>query len=209
MGLTKLFRNAFSSKNQTIKNMPPSEDPLQSVSHTSDNGVGVTREPPEIPEQFFIENEHPDAARPEQFGSLSGKYDLALLYKFIDQDLEKKGYEDALTNPDTQHMNRTIETIRNQLKSLLSRVEGYYQGYLRDIEFHIETRKQQNLLELVAELETHKAKIEDEKKTVEKITHEAFNDGWPCQNLILTYKRGFLNGFAAITYETILSKRNP
>lgn len=188
--------------------MPSSEDSYQAVSHASDNGASAVEEPPDIPEKFFIENEHPEPTTFDQPKSTPGKYDLALLYKFIDQDLEKKGYEDALTNPDTQHMTRTIETIRHQFKGILSRVETYYQGYLRDIDFHIETRKRQNLLELVAELETHKAKMEDEKMTVEAIKNEALNDGWPCQNLILTYKRGFLNGFAAITYETILSKRN-
>lgn len=189
--------------------MASSENPFQQVSLTSDSGVGDNGRPNEVPKELFIENERPDTSQPDQPGNSPGKYDLSVLHRFLDQDLEKKGYEDALTNPDTQHMNRTIETIRHQLMGILSRVETYYQGYLRDIDFHIETRRRQNLLELVAELETHKAKIEDEKKTVDAIKNEAFKDGWPCQNLILTYQRGFLNGFAAITYETILSKRNP
>jgi len=187
----------------------PSDNPFPRINGTSDNGANATGGPPEIPERLFIEHENPDLGKANGTASTHQKYDLGLLYRFLEQDFEKKGYEDALTNPDTQLMNRAVDTIRHQLKGVLSRVETYYEGYLRDIDFHIETRKGHNLLELVAELETHKAKITNEKKTVESIKAEALNDGWPCQNLILTYKRGFLNGYAAITYETILSGRNP
>lgn len=206
MSLFKFSRNASTSAvqpaNHNTNNYPGNLD------NSPGDAASATGEPPEVPEQLFVEYENRDSNRSGREDTLHSKYDLTRLYIFLDQNLEKKGYEDALTNPDTHYMKQQADSIRNQLVFIVSRAKTYYAGHLKDIAFHVETRKRQNLMELVAELETHKAKIEDEQKTVESIENEVLKEGWPCQNLINTYRRGFLNGFAAITYETILSKRN-
>lgn len=208
MSLFKFNRNPSKSADPTV-NYTTSNNHPRNGSSSPDNVPGATDGPPEVSEQLFVEYENPDSNRSGREETQQPRYDLARLYIFLDQNLEKKGYEDALTNPDTHYMKQQTDSIRNQLIFIISRAKTYYCAHLKDIEFHVETRKRQNLMELVAELETHRAKIEDEQQTVQSIENEVLKEGWPCQNLVNTYTRGFLNGFAAITYGTILSKRNP
>lgn len=133
---------------------------------------------------------------------------LQTLYNYLEQNLEKQGYEDALMNPDTSYMQEHIAYLQNELNLMISKVHTYYKTYMRQIDFHIETRKRNDMVEMVDELITHKASVEDEIKIVSEIEDDAKRSNGITQNVILSYKRGFKNGFAAITYGTILTKRN-
>lgn len=109
-------------------------------------------------------------------------------------------------NPDSSLLEEHIQFIQNDLNLLISKVKNYYSGYVRTIDFHIETRKKNGMIETVEELLTHKATVLDEIKLVLAIEEDTNNGRGLSQNLILGYKKGFRNGFAAITYNTVLSK---
>lgn len=163
----------------------------------------------EIPEHVFIEYEKPKPpARMEPTDEQTEVYDLTALYKFLEQSFEKKGYEDALMNPDTSSMEEQIVLLQNSLTLMLSKVKTYYSAYMRNIEFHIETRKRNGMIETVDELQTHRKNIEEEITIVQSIAEEARQGAGLGQTMILSYKRGFRNGFAAITYNNVLSRKN-
>jgi len=134
--------------------------------------------------------------------------DLQALYIFLQRNLERKGYEDALVNPDTSVMEEHVQFIKSELLLYISRVKTFYTGYMRDIEFHIETRKRNGLIETVEELNTHHKNIADEFRTVLSIEDDTKENNGASQSLTLGYRIGFRNGFAAITYNTILGKQN-
>lgn len=169
----------------------------------------VTESPVEIPENIFVEFEKPiKPTHMEPTDEKDDVNDLKALYKFLEQSHEKKGYEDALMNPDTSSMEEQVVLLQNGLNLMLSKVKTYYSTYLRNIDFHLETRKRNGMVETVDELETHKQNIKEEISIVQGIEEEALKGAGLSQNMILSYRRGFKNGFAAITFNNILSRKS-
>lgn len=169
----------------------------------------ITETPVEIPENIFVEFEKP--SKPTHMEPTDEKddvNDLKALYKFLEQSHEKKGYEDALMNPDTSSMEEQVVLLQNGLSLMLSKVKTHYSTYLRNIDFHLETRKRNGMVETVDELETHKQNIKEEISIVQAIEQEALKSTGLSQNMILSYRRGFKNGFAAITFNNILSRKS-
>lgn len=162
---------------------------------------------PDVAEDVFVEYDTPKPAPVGAAAPSPVVYDLHMLYRFLEQSLEKKGYEDALVNPDTNYMEENVKHIQNNFGLLLSRVKTYYERHIRQIDFHIETRRRSGLIETVDELLAHRDSIEEERTTVNQLENEAAAGTGITQNPIFTYRKGFRNGFVAITYNTILSKR--
>lgn len=163
----------------------------------------------EIPESIFIEFEKPK--QPIRMQPIEEKEEinnLNALYKFLEYSYEKKGYEDALMNPDSHSMEEQVMLIRNEFNLMISKVKTHYSSYTRTIDFHIETRKRSGMVETVDELETHKKNILEEISIVESIYKDDQADAGLSQNRILSYKRGFKNGFAAITFNNVLGRKN-
>lgn len=197
------------------------QEPIQSTEEGEQDDVGITTgkeelkneiqqktTPPEIPESIFVEYEKPKPKVSMETNSQQEVDDIQMIYRYLQQDLEKKGYEHALMNPDMSYMQEHVLYLQNELSLLISKVNTYYKNYLRQIDFHIDTRKRHEMVEMVDELLTHKANIEDEMRLVSAIEEDAKKGNGITQNVVLSYKRGFKNGFAAITYGTILNRKN-
>jgi hypothetical protein len=162
----------------------------------------------EIPEHVFVEYAHPSKKnRMEEQNEVPAIFDLETLYKFLDQNLEKKGYEDALVNPDTSYMEEHIRLLQNELELLVSRIQSDYRSHANKIDFHIETRKRSGMIETVEELLAHKKTTDEEALLVNSIYEASKRGEGISQNMVLSYKRGFRNGFAAITFNTILNRK--
>jgi len=205
----KLKTNAAISKTDVSQNKEQTvasertQDRLQSIDQSKNDAIH------EIPENVFIEYANPKSR--ENMDPIEVKSevtDLQMLYRHLEQNLEKKGYEDALVNPDSSYMEEHVLYISNELNLLIAKIKTYYTGYIRTIDFHIETRKRNGMIETVDELLTHKETILEEIKIVSAIEDDANKGTGISQNLILGYKKGFRNGFAAITYNHVLGKRN-
>lgn len=163
---------------------------------------------PDIPENVFIEYVKPNHKTMETDETKPEVSNLQTLYRYLENNLESKGYDDALMNPDSSLMEEHIQFIYNDLNLLISRIKTYYASHLRTIDFHIESRKKNGMIETVEELMTHKATIVDEIKIVSSIEDDTNNGRGLGQNLILGYKKGFRNGFAAITHNAVFGKKN-
>jgi len=169
---------------------------------------GVVKNP-EIPENVFIEYAKPKPKPSMDTNEVKPEAsDLQTLYRYLEQNLEKKGYEDALINPDTGYMEEQVLYINNELALLISKIKTYYAGYMRTIDFHIETRQRSGMIETVDELIAHKETVAGEMKIVLSIEEDSIQRVGLSQNPILSYRKGFRNGFAAITYNTVLSRKN-
>lgn len=166
-----------------------------------------TTDTPEIPEHVFVEYAKPKKQHMDAEETETAIDDLQMLYDYLGKNLETKGYEDALVNPDTAYMEENVRGIRNELHLRISKVRSYYNVRIRTIDFHLETRKRSGMVETVEELATEKAVAEDEVNTVLMIEEHARNGNGLTENLFLSYKKGFKNGFAAITYNTVLNKK--
>lgn len=164
--------------------------------------------PIEIPEKLFVEYQKPNKLTDTSNGEPENVNSLRFLYVFLERNFEKKGYEDALINPDTSYMEENIVNIRNELSLIVSKTRVYYTRYLRTIDFHIDTRRRNGMIETVEELLAYRENIEEEFRIVTSIEEDSVKGIGLSENPILSYKKGFRNGFAAITYNTILANRD-
>jgi hypothetical protein len=193
--------NFWNRKNNDIENSNLITDKKPHVyngEESNQENIEVKKILPEIREDVFIEKNPP--IQPTRMNTDIEKIDndIDVLYRHLEQNLEKKGYEDALMNPDMSNMNESIDNIQNNLFITISKVKMYYYNSMRTIDFHIETRRRSGMIDTVDELLSHKQRAEEELRIVTQIEEDAKLSKGLCQSLFMTYKKGFRNGLAAI-----------
>ncbi len=165
-----------------------------------------TAEPPRVPKHVFIEESDPD------FKSLSykpngQKVGIDLIYDFLQVDYERKGYDDALTNPDESYKNDNINLIRMDLAILVQKVDSYYTEILKEIDFHIESRKRSGLIDLVSELNARKSIVLDQIDRVNSIKQDIEAGNGITKRVVLSYQRGFLRGLSALSHSSVMNRK--
>lgn len=162
----------------------------------------------EIPEKIFIESENPKTGATNDIAKSEVKENnIDLLFQFLDKNFEEMGYNDALRNPDSSHMEQNVEALKNQLQRVLRKVKTYYEDFMKEADFHIESRSRNGMVDTVEELKMKKEIAESHFEKVNQIEMDAKNNTGDSQGIIISYMRGFKNGFAAISHHTILNRK--
>ncbi|SER07788.1 hypothetical protein [Pedobacter rhizosphaerae] len=170
---------------------------------------GTMHKPPigiDIPENIFIENNRNFQSDEDMTALKKTESNIELLFDFLDMNHEKKGYDDALTNPDAKHLEQNIDTLRNQLERKIRRVKIFYEDFIKEIDFHIDSRARSGFVDVVDELKMKKSIAESHIKKVLDIEEEAKKNIGDSEGIIISYKRGFMNGLSAISHHTILKR---
>ena len=81
---------------------------------------------------------------------------IDLIYSFLKEDYETKGYDDALSNPDVSYKEMNKSMIRSNLEIKFRQVKLRYTDNLRNLDFHIRSRSEAGLVDLVKQLEMRK-----------------------------------------------------
>ncbi|HKG06339.1 MAG TPA: hypothetical protein VKB19_07775 [Pedobacter sp.] len=132
---------------------------------------------------------------------------LEQLYSFLDRNMESKGYDDALTNPDSYHLDQNLDALRKELMRTIKRVKTFYEDFIREIDYHIESRSRSGMIDTVEELKMKKEIAGSHIEKVLLIETDALNKEGDSEGIIISYTRGFRNGLAAISHHTIISKK--
>jgi hypothetical protein len=162
-----------------------------------------------IPEETFIEKGRPN----NNFQStqipteVTTTTNLDYLFNALDQNLESKGYDDALINPDSYHLDQNVDALRKDLIRTINKVKTFYEDFIREIEFHIESRSRSGMIDTVEELKMKKETAESHIEKVLIIESDAINKTGDSEGIIVSYTRGFRNGLAAISHHTIISRK--
>jgi hypothetical protein len=145
--------------------------------------------------QLFIEEET------EQINTSLNlkKYNLDSIYEFAETDFEEKGYNDALINPDNSYKEDNIRLLEYDFKIKIKRAYKTYEDYIKDIEFHIITRKNAGLVDTVKLLETELIKTKDSIEEIKSIETENEEKVGLIHRISLSYQRGFMRGLAAMS----------
>ena len=130
---------------------------------------------------------------------------IDLIYNFLKDDYESKGYDDALTNPDSSYKEMNKAMIKSSLEVKFKQVRRKYEDDLRTIDFHINSRKEAGLIELVKELETKKEILLQHVKELNTMEQDFMDEAPYMMGMLLSYERGFLRGLAALSLEQIKS----
>lgn len=126
---------------------------------------------------------------------------IDIIYNFIKTDYEDKGYDDALTNPDVSYKEMNMSMIKSKLEVKFRQVKLKYQNELRSIDFHINSRKEAGLVEIVRQLETKKEMLMQHIDELEKMETDFENRALYMRGMLVSYEKGFNKGLAAISLQ--------
>jgi hypothetical protein len=169
-------------------------------------GTPLGENKPEISKDLFIEEDVSDKKTQEAESALNGDKNINLLFKFLDRNLESNGYEDALRNPDISHLDQNILLIKNELGRTIKKVKTFYQDFVSEIDFHIESRSRSGMIDTVDELKMKKEIATRHIEKVIEIEEGSYKNQGDSQGIMMSYTRGFKNGLAAISHHSILKR---
>jgi hypothetical protein len=129
------------------------------------------------------------------------------VYAFLQSDYEARGYSDALTNPDDSYRNDNISLLRQDLFILIDKSLTYYEGMLKEVDFHIGSRTRAGLIDLVEELKTRRDMVSDHLGKIKSMKEEALSGNGAVTRITLSYQRGFMRGLSALTQSNVLNKK--
>lgn len=160
---------------------------------------------PDIPEDTFIEKEQSGKPQEEKPANqaISG---IHMLYEFLDKNYESKGYNDALINPDTTHLDQNVTALKNDMERVIIKVKTFYEDFISQINFHIASRSRSGMIDTVEELTVKKEIAERHIKQVLEIEEQAKQNQGVGYGIVISYTRGFKNGLAAISGHSILTR---
>jgi hypothetical protein len=167
-------------------------------------GVLPKMDLPPVPENVFTENTNIPTETSTQ---PAPDKNINLLFEFLDRNHESKGYDDALINPDVSHLDQNIQSIKNELERTIRKVKTYYEDFIKEIDFHIESRIRSGMIDTVDELKMKKDISESHIKKVLEIEEDLRNGRGDGQGALMSYTRGFKNGLAAISHHSILKRK--
>lgn len=122
-----------------------------------------------------------------------------MLYEFLDKNYESKGYNDALVNPDTTHLDQNVIALKNDLERAIRKVKTFYEDFIRQINYHIGSRSRTGMVDTVEELMVKKETAESHIRQVIEIEEQAKQNQGVGYGIVISYTRGFRNGLAAIS----------
>lgn len=165
---------------------------------------------PEIPKQLFIEENDPLDMEPliestEKPMNKDKAYTIDDVYDFLQRDdFEKRGYEDALNNPDESNKNARIDEFKGDLKILIDRVTNDLKKNILNIQSHIASRERAGLMDLAEELKSRKETYQYDIDRLNEIIKSIETSSGMFERIILSYTRGFMRGITAITQSKFL-----
>ena len=120
------------------------------------NGID-TEKLPAIPENVFVEKEgYQENSNEDKLSSESSDNGINVLFRFLEKSHESKGYDDALINPDSTHLDQNIEALKSDLRRIINKQKIFYQDFIREINFHISSRQRSGMVDTVEELAVKK-----------------------------------------------------
>ena len=166
------------------------------------NGADSSEKLPATANGVFIENNDPASANKNG----SSEQGINLLFQFLEKNYEKKGYDDALINPDNTHLEQNVAALKNELQRTIRKVKTFYEDFIREINFHISSRTRSGMIDTVEELNAKKETAESHIRQVLEIEQEANESKGVAQGIVLSYTRGLRNGLAAISHHSIMNR---
>lgn len=179
------------------------------------NGVeardfSTTAAKPDIPEDIFAEKENMVEKKREEKNPLplnENENGISVLFQFLERNHQAQGYEDALVNPDSTHLDQNINALKNELERIIRKVKTFYEDFIMEIDFHIKSRSRSGMVDTVDELNMKKEIAQSHMKKVLEIENDSIKNQGDSQGIVMSYTKGFRNGLAAISHHAIMNKK--
>lgn len=148
-------------------------------------------------EEQFIDKSEPSET--QDFATNKEVYGLYHIFDYASIDFEQRGYQDALINPDSSYKQENIELLIEDLSIKIRQAKNHYTTKLKTLDFHIKSRNDAGLIDIVDELESKKSIIKQNFDEVLKIEEETKEEKGLVVRLKLSYTRGFNRGLASLS----------
>ena len=129
------------------------------------------------------------------------------IYKYLRIDFESRGYDDAMSNPDISYRDMNKQLLTSNLKVLFKQTKQIYIDNLKTNDFHIKSREQAGLIDIVDLLKNRKETLENHLTEIIKMETDLENKEDYMIGMLLSYERGFLRGLAALSLESLKQRR--
>jgi hypothetical protein len=194
MSIKSFFLKLIGNSNQSS----PISDPnnLNQVNNPNVNGQ-TTIGNKNVQQALFVKNDNSNTISETSWKRI---------FERIRKDYELEGYNDALGTADNKYRDDNIYILKLDLHTDIQEAEIDIKEYLSEVDFHINSRRKANLLDLVEELESKKQICLERLKTMQEIKADIENETGNAIRIILAYKRGFNKGLAALTMANIINK---
>ncbi|MDR1119623.1 MAG: hypothetical protein LBM08_01740 [Dysgonamonadaceae bacterium] len=159
---------------------------------------------PEIKEEDFIDNSEPSEQKNSTYSvEFGSKLPIDIIYDFLKADYENKAYRDALTNPDKSHKEINLAIIRSNLEVKFKQVLRKYEDMLQRINFHIQSRGDAGLTDLVERLKSEKGIYEKHIEELNKMKQDLDNEELYMTGIFKSYEVGFTRGLASLSLQNL------
>lgn len=158
---------------------------------------------PEIKEDAFIDNSEPADESSTYLLEYGSKLPIDIIYGFLKEDYETKAYTDALTNPDKSYKEANIAIIHSRLEIKFKQVFLKYEDMLREIEFHIHSRGQAGLTDVVELLRSKKTTYEKHVEELKRMKEDLEKEELYMTGLFKSYEVGFTRGLASLSLHSL------
>ncbi len=180
-------------------------------SNSANNSVSEQPEQEKIPEirkEDFIDETPPNKNNDSVIIRYGTGMPIDLIYGYLREDYETKGYDDALSNPDTSYKEMNKAIIKSDLRIKFNQVRLKYEDDLRNVEFHIASRSQAGLVDLVNQLNAEKERLQHHMDELNRMEDDFNNEKPYMVGMLLSYERGFMKGLAALSLQEIKNITN-
>jgi len=158
---------------------------------------------PEIREEDFIDKSEPSEQHSTYSVEFGSKLPIDIIYGFLKEDYENKAYNDALTNPDKSYKEINLSIIRSNLEIKFNQISLKYSDMLREIDFHIQSRSEAGLTDLVEFLKSRKTTYIKHVEELTKMRQDLEKGELYMIGIFKSYEVGFIRGMASISLHNL------
>jgi len=179
-------------------------DLFKKKSRIQESNLELKETLPEIREEDFIDNSEPSEQQKSTYSVEFGtKLPIDIIYGFLKEDYESKAYHDALTNPDKSYKETNMAIIRSNLEVKFRQVILKYEDMLRDINFHIQSRGQAGLTDIVDLLKSKKESYEKHLEELKSMKKDLDKNELYMIGIFKSYEVGFTRGLASLSLHNL------
>ena len=124
---------------------------------------------------------------------------IDLIYAFLRDDYESIGYDDAMSTPDVSYKEQQKDIIKSKLEVMFKQFRRKYRDNLRQLDFHIKSRSDAGLVDVVEQLKTERETLLEHMEELDTMEKDFRTGATYMTGMHKSYDRGFLRGMAAIS----------
>jgi hypothetical protein len=161
---------------------------------------------PEIQKEDFIDETDPSFTSERSLITVieyGTNMPIDLIYSYLKEDNEIKGYNDALCNPDISYKDNYITLLKSNLEVKFRQIRMKYNDELRNVDSHIKSLSAAGLIDVVERFKARKEILERHLQELSQMESDLNANKDYMTGIFKSYERGFLRGLATMSLNTL------